>query len=196
MVWSITCKWWWKVCIVCSYRHLYGAMHKSGRWEGIHRRYPIDPWCVYLTYVINAQVLFTLCASPHARNRVESKQDPTFVHHLHLYLWWITQSNFVGDQLQDRIRSWLSPPDPLTNYNTARKAHHPDTSTWFIQGDTFKQWKSTGSLLWVQGLRANFSFASRRTTHSFWFIAGSGKTIISYVTTSILHSLCSCQRQF
>ena len=55
---------------------------------------------------------------------------------------------------------------------------------WFIQGDTFRKWKSTGSLLWVNGLRANFSFLSLRTADGFRFIAGSGKTIISYVTNS------------
>ena len=45
MVWSITCKWWWKVSVVHSYRRLCGTIHKS-RWEGINRRYQRDPWCV------------------------------------------------------------------------------------------------------------------------------------------------------
>ena len=94
--------------------------------------------------------------------------------------------------MREKIRSWLSPPDPWTNYNTARKAHHPGSATWFTQGDMFGKWKLTGSLLWVNGLRAHFSFPSFHTADSFRFIAGSGKTIISYVTESILHSVYSC----
>ncbi|KAI0292974.1 hypothetical protein B0F90DRAFT_193057 [Multifurca ochricompacta] len=33
----------------------------------------------------------------------------------------------------------------------ARKAHHPGTAAWFIQGHTFSEWKKTGSLLWIHG---------------------------------------------
>jgi hypothetical protein len=61
---------------------------------------------------------------------------------------------------QEKLKRWLSPPDPWSNHNIARNAHHRDTATWFIQGDTFEEWKSTGSLLWVNGLRAYLSFLS------------------------------------
>jgi len=88
--------------------------------------------------------------------------------------------------LQEKIRFWLCPPDPWTNYNTARKAHQPGTATWFTQGNTFANWKSTGSLLWVNGLRAHFSLPSFHLADSFRSIAGSGKTIISYVTKPFL----------
>jgi len=98
--------------------------------------------------------------------------------------------------LQDKIRSWLSPPDPWSNYNTARKAHHPGTAMWFTQGDTFGKWKSTGSLLWVNGLRVYFFFPSFYTADGVRFIAGSGKTIISYVTKTILRSVYSRRGQF
>ena len=93
--------------------------------------------------------------------------------------------------MRQKIRSWLSPPDPWTNYNTARKAHHPGTATWFIQGDTFGKWKSTGSLLWVNGLRAHFSSLSLHTADSFRFIAGSGKTILSYVLLEASFNRCT-----
>ncbi|KAH9992213.1 hypothetical protein BJV74DRAFT_977480, partial [Russula compacta] len=55
------------------------------------------------------------------------------------------------DQFQRDIRSWLSPPDPSTNHNIAWKAHHDGSATWFIQGSTFEEWKSTGTLLWIHG---------------------------------------------
>ncbi|KAI0292479.1 hypothetical protein B0F90DRAFT_1955709 [Multifurca ochricompacta] len=55
------------------------------------------------------------------------------------------------DQLLKDVRTWLSPLDPSKSHNTARDAHHTGTSTWFIQGHTFAEWKIAGSLLWIHG---------------------------------------------
>ena len=66
------------------------------------------------------------------------------------------QPNFrLGDQLQRDVRKWLSPPNPWENHDTARKSHHRGTSTWFIQSNAFKEWKSSSpnSLLWIHGKR-------------------------------------------
>ena len=60
----------------------------------------------------------------------------------------------VGDQRQENFRRWLSVPDPWVNHNIARNAHHPGTATWFTQGDIINDWKSTGSTLWIHGLRS------------------------------------------
>ena len=57
--------------------------------------------------------------------------------------------------VNENFQRWLSAPDPWNNYRTAREAHHLVNAKWFTQGDEFKQWKSTGSLLWVNGLRAH-----------------------------------------
>jgi hypothetical protein len=54
----------------------------------------------------------------------------------------------------------LFTPDPWVNHNLARKAHHRGTATWFTQGDTFNNWKSTASLMWIHGLRLYISFVS------------------------------------
>jgi len=50
----------------------------------------------------------------------------------------------------------LAAPDPSTNHNIARKAHHSGTAAWFTQGETFKTWKEAGSLLWIHGKRERF----------------------------------------
>jgi hypothetical protein len=68
------------------------------------------------------------------------------------------KNDFIGDHLQKNFRHWLSPPDPWINHNTACHAHHPDTATWFTQGDDFRNWKSEGSLLWIHGLRPYIPF--------------------------------------
>ncbi|KAN0109637.1 hypothetical protein V8E52_009074 [Russula decolorans] len=55
------------------------------------------------------------------------------------------------NQLRERYRKWLSPPDPSTNHNIACAAHLKGTATWLLQGRTFQKWKSSGSLLWIDG---------------------------------------------
>ena len=57
------------------------------------------------------------------------------------------------NQLRENIHKWLSPPDPSTNHNIACSTHHKKTATWFFQGSIFREWKSTGSLLWIHGKR-------------------------------------------
>ncbi|KAI0288059.1 ankyrin repeat-containing domain protein [Russula brevipes] len=57
------------------------------------------------------------------------------------------------DQLRRDFRTWLSPPSPSVNHNTACKSRHSGTCKWFIEGSTgtFREWKKNGSLLWVRG---------------------------------------------
>ncbi|KAF8267029.1 hypothetical protein EI94DRAFT_87042 [Lactarius quietus] len=54
-------------------------------------------------------------------------------------------------QLLRDLRGWLSPPDPSTNHNIMHSAQHERTAAWFFNEDIFKDWESSGSLLWVQG---------------------------------------------
>ncbi|KAF8502067.1 hypothetical protein F5888DRAFT_1607906, partial [Russula emetica] len=56
-----------------------------------------------------------------------------------------------GNQLRDSVHKWLSPPDPSTNHNIACGTRHKKMASWFFEGSTFQEWKSTGSLLWVHG---------------------------------------------
>jgi archaellum component FlaC len=62
-------------------------------------------------------------------------------------------------QLRQDLHRWLSPQDPSTNHNIARNAHHRGTATWFFEGGTYNEWKSTGSesesLLWIHGKRVS-----------------------------------------
>ncbi|KAH9029581.1 hypothetical protein EDB85DRAFT_2275987 [Lactarius pseudohatsudake] len=47
------------------------------------------------------------------------------------------------NQIKRLLRAWLSPADPSTNHNIARKAQHKGTAVWFFQGSIFIEWKST-----------------------------------------------------
>src|SRR6266852_3678450 len=62
----------------------------------------------------------------------------------------------AGDKLEQDIRRWLSPPDPWKNHNIACKSRHRGSTTWFLDGNTYSEWKTSevpGSLLWVHGKR-------------------------------------------
>jgi hypothetical protein len=63
----------------------------------------------------------------------------------------------TGNQLIQRLRSWLSPADPSTKDNIARKAQHNGTAAWLCRGQIVIEWKSTGSLLWIHGKRVFLS---------------------------------------
>lgn len=72
-------------------------------------------------------------------------------------------------QNQD-IETWLSPPLPSINYNEAKKKRHKDTCQWFIQSETFEEWKTTpSSFIWIHGL------------------VGCGKTILSSAIIDALY---------
>ena len=69
-------------------------------------------------------------------------------------------NRLTGKQLKQILRTWLSPSDPSTNHNIARKVQHKGAAVWFFRGSIFIEWKSTGSLLWIHGKRAFLSVFS------------------------------------
>ncbi|OAG13220.1 HET-domain-containing protein [Alternaria alternata] len=72
-----------------------------------------------------------------------------------------------------KIRSWLSAPDPSTNYHKAHKQRQAETGVWLLEGEQFTRWKErAASRLWLYG------------------IPGCGKTILS--STIIEHLLRYC----
>jgi hypothetical protein len=72
-----------------------------------------------------------------------------------------------------KICSWLSAPDPSTNYHKAHEQRQAETGLWLLQNARFTGWKtSAASRLWLYG------------------IPGCGKTILS--STIIEHLLQHC----
>ncbi|KAK7187899.1 ankyrin repeat protein [Paraphaeosphaeria sporulosa] len=61
-----------------------------------------------------------------------------------------------------KICSWLSAPDPSTNYHKAHRQRQAETGLWLVEGEQFARWKANAaSRLWLYG------------------IPGCGKTILS-----------------
>jgi len=67
--------------------------------------------------------------------------------------WPWCLSFFIGNQLRNDLATWLSPPDPFINYNTASDSRHGGTGVWITKSNEFKNWKESSSLLWVYGKR-------------------------------------------
>ena len=62
----------------------------------------------------------------------------------------------------DKIKAWLSPPDPWTNHHAARSLHQTGTGKWVLDSDVYKAWLGGSTRhLWLCGK------------------AGCGKTILS-----------------
>ncbi|WPH04423.1 Hypothetical protein R9X50_00731400 [Acrodontium crateriforme] len=67
----------------------------------------------------------------------------------------INHQETIAAQKAERYREiadWLSPPDPWTNHESARRQKEPQTGTWLLDYDKYRNWKS-GSFrhLWLSG---------------------------------------------
>jgi hypothetical protein len=59
----------------------------------------------------------------------------------------------IGEDVLQKLKRWLSPPDPSTNYNVGLRDLHEETASWFLEGRIFREWYLTGPLLWIHGKR-------------------------------------------
>ena len=86
----------------------------------------------------------------------------------------------VGERLLKDLRKWLTPPDPSTNHTIACDAQHERTSAWIFNEDVFKEWESSGSLLWIHGKGMTLYTGSEvhMSLTTPGFVAGSGKSIL------------------
>jgi hypothetical protein len=66
--------------------------------------------------------------------------------------------NVSENQLRENIHKWLSPADPSTNHNIACGTHYKKIANWFFEGSIFREWKSKGSLIWINGKRVLYLF--------------------------------------
>jgi len=75
-------------------------------------------------------------------------------------------------QLRESIHKWLSPPDPSTNHNIACETHLKRTASWFVQGNTFREWKNQrgSSLLWIHGKRAPCPTSSSTSSYAVLYL--------------------------
>lgn len=77
------------------------------------------------------------------------------------------------DELRQKIREWLSAPDPSSNYIKALRDRYEATGSWFLATDTYSNWLSTPtSLVWMHG------------------IPGCGKTVLSSTVIQNISKYC------
>ena len=79
--------------------------------------------------------------------------------------------SFARSEEIDKIKNWLSPPDPWTNHFAARHLHQAETGKWVLENDAYKAWLGGSTRhLWLHGK------------------AGCGKTILSStMVENVLH---------
>ena len=83
----------------------------------------------------------------------EAKKIKRLSFHPHLLLHRLTVSCYLlGERL---VQQWLSPPDSSTYHDFVSKRHN-GTAAWFFESNKLKEWKETGSLLWIHGKRMFF----------------------------------------
>jgi hypothetical protein len=77
------------------------------------------------------------------------------------------------------IVEWMSPPDPWTNHESARKLHEQQTGTWLLESSKYKAWKSgQNQCLWLYGK------------------AGCGKTILCSTAIKDMKAYCSSRPKY
>ena len=76
----------------------------------------------------------------------------------------------------EKIRKWLSPPDPSSNYNKAAKLRHGSSGSWLLETEPYSNWLLTCEhILWLHG------------------IPGCGKTILSSRVIQDLEGRCQAR---
>jgi len=78
---------------------------------------------------------------------------------------------FAGDEVQQKVRDWLSPPDPWKNHKIACETQLTGTGTWWIQGQAYTEWNSAGpsALLWIHGKRGCFACSHLLSPRTYGF---------------------------
>jgi hypothetical protein len=74
-----------------------------------------------------------------------------------------------SDRNRNEVLDWLVTTDPSPNHNNACHLHEPETGTWLIDSEEYRDWKDGGTrFLWLNG------------------IPGAGKTVLfSYICGDI-----------
>ena len=76
-----------------------------------------------------------------------------------------------------KYKTWLDPPDPSINHNSALAKHHPNTGNWLLACPVYENWKKmSNSFLWLHGLCECYEYDLDVIVTPF--VAGSGKTIL------------------
>ncbi|RYO92150.1 hypothetical protein DL762_001808 [Monosporascus cannonballus] len=126
----------------------YGDSHKNDRWQ----RYAAATAAAYAKELVGVIPGQELEKAWRAADLMESiahtvEETKTIAMNINDGLGQI-----ASRKRQNDMRRWLSPPDPSTNYNRARKLRHENSGQWFLQSPAYSSWKrERNSFLWLNG---------------------------------------------
>ena len=107
-----------------------------------------------------------------------------------------TDKILLAAQTREGVLNWITNNKYQAPHNLALQGLLEDTGKWFFDRSEYKEWRSTSasSMLWLHGIR---KYTNPSTTFSLTmaemekiYIAGAGKTKLTYVvTTEILQDM-------
>ncbi|KAI1264390.1 hypothetical protein F5Y18DRAFT_417729 [Xylariaceae sp. FL1019] len=138
-------------CLVVRGIWDYSDSHKNGVWQG----YAAMVAAVYAKDLLKKIAPNKVEAEKRMIEILNKVQDN--IHQVQLKVESLNLNTH-----SHRVGSWLSPPDPSTNYNNALKSRHPGSGKWLLKHPAYLGWESErNSFLWLTG------------------IPGCGKTVLS-----------------
>ncbi|KAE8156909.1 Pfs, NACHT and ankyrin domain protein [Aspergillus tamarii] len=145
-------------CIVIRGICDYADSHKSDLWQ----RYASATAAAYAKELLTYVPCQDLQKAQTAMNILEDISETVADTHAIAQSTSTVLRDLRADNQFSKIESWLSPPDPSTNFNEAQKRRQEGTGLWLFEIGPFKEWMSgTRQHLWLHGL------------------SGCGKTILS-----------------
>ncbi|KAK4232828.1 putative vegetative incompatibility protein, partial [Achaetomium macrosporum] len=127
----------------------YADSHKNDRWQ---------PYASATAAAFAKELLIHIPTSDLQKTRraVELLQSiETRMQHIEpkINTIYVAVDSLKSDAHLDKLKRWLSPPNPSTNRNAAKEKRHEGTGNWFITSTAFLEWKSGSRRhLWLHGL--------------------------------------------
>ncbi|KAI0286232.1 hypothetical protein BC826DRAFT_1178854 [Russula brevipes] len=97
------------------------------------------------------------------------------------------------NQLREKLMAWLAPPDPSINHNTACGTQHEGTASWFLESDTFDEWKQNDSVLWIRGNPGSRKTVLCVIAHHYFDFKEAAKRDVRGLLASLLNSSSASQ---
>lgn len=153
-------------CLVIRGICNYADSHKNDRWQPYASATAAAFGKELLSYVSTSNLQKTPRAAELLQSiEIKLQHIEPKINNIHTGL-----DSLKSDSHLDKLKTWLSPPDPSTNRNAAKETREEGTGDWFVTSTAFLEWKSgLRQHLWLHGL------------------VGCGKTVLTSTILDHLH---------
>ncbi|WYZ41181.1 hypothetical protein EsH8_V_000076 [Colletotrichum jinshuiense] len=143
----------------------YADSHKNDRWQ----RYASATAAAYAKEFLGHVPAVEVQETKRALELIQSVENKVDIIQKSTIAMNATTETIKSDLQTQKIKRWISPPDPSINANHARKLRQEGTCAWLLETPIFKAWVlGSRQHLWLHGL------------------AGCGKTVLSSMVLDYL----------